>query len=232
MVSTLLGLLPELKTLYEKHKDKGFEIVGVNIDEELASVQEFMKKDALPWTVVRSVDANAPDAVGFKAPFATEIGVNAIPMVLIVDREGKRSQSIFAKMPLSKRLNPLLRLPDQEFEYHNFMYLQLAKRLLLETDKRLLWKLAYNAGWKGLRSVLKHKARLKRGEFFPPFLYISVINTCNLRCQGCWVDVAGKQTKIDLASMNRLITEAKPWAIPSLAFSVANRSCTKSCWIF
>ncbi|MFO0921853.1 MAG: radical SAM protein [Pirellulales bacterium] len=89
------------------------------------------------------------------------------------------------------------------------MYLQLAKRLLLETDKRLLWKLAYNAGWKGLRSVLKHKARLKRGEFFPPFLYISVINTCNLRCQGCWVDVAGKQTKIDLASMNRLITEAK-----------------------
>ncbi|MFO0921854.1 MAG: TlpA disulfide reductase family protein, partial [Pirellulales bacterium] len=84
-----LASFPELKTLYEKHKDKGFEIVGVNIDEELASVQEFMKKDALPWTVVRSVDANAPDAVGFKAPFATEIGVNAIPMVLIVDREGK-----------------------------------------------------------------------------------------------------------------------------------------------
>lgn len=84
-----LASFPELKTLYEKHKDKGFEIVGVNIDDELAAVQEFMKKDALPWTIVRSVDTNAPDAVGFKAPFATEIGVNAIPMVLIVDREGK-----------------------------------------------------------------------------------------------------------------------------------------------
>jgi len=89
------------------------------------------------------------------------------------------------------------------------MYLRLAKRLLWETDKRLLWKLAYQAGWKGLRSVQKHKARLKRGEFFPPFLYISIINSCNLRCQGCWVDVAAKQTKIELEGMNRLINEAK-----------------------
>lgn len=89
------------------------------------------------------------------------------------------------------------------------MYLRMAKRLVWETDKRLLWKLAYQAGWKGLRSVQKHRARLKRGEFFPPFLYLSVINTCNLRCQGCWVDVAGKQTKIDIAALNRTVNEAK-----------------------
>src|SRR5215510_13940608 len=76
------------------------------------------------------------------------------------------------------------------------MYLRMAKRLLLETDKRLLWKLIWNFGLKGIRSVQKHKARLKRGEFFPPFLYVSVINSCNLRCQGCWVDVAAKQQTI------------------------------------
>ncbi len=89
------------------------------------------------------------------------------------------------------------------------MYLRMAKRLAFETDKRLLWKLAYLAGWRGLRSVMKHKRRLKQGKFFPPFLYISVINTCNLRCQGCWVDVAGKQTKIDKPAMDRMINEAK-----------------------
>jgi MoaA/NifB/PqqE/SkfB family radical SAM enzyme len=85
----------------------------------------------------------------------------------------------------------------------------MAKRLLLETDKRLLWKLTYQAFFRGLRSVQKHKSRLKKGEFFPPFLYVSIINSCNLRCQGCWVDVAGKQTKIDLPAMNRMINEAK-----------------------
>ena len=79
------------------------------------------------------------------------------------------------------------------------MYLKMAKRVLLETDKRLLWKLAWNMGFKGMRSVQKHKRRLKRGEFFPPFLYISIINSCNLRCQGCWVDVAAKQQTIDVA---------------------------------
>ncbi len=89
------------------------------------------------------------------------------------------------------------------------MYLRMAWRLLRETDKRLLWKLAWNFGVKGVRSVQKHKARLKRGEFFPPFLYVSVINSCNLRCQGCWVDVAAKQSKIEVPAMDRLIREAK-----------------------
>ena len=89
------------------------------------------------------------------------------------------------------------------------MYLKMAKRLLLETDKRLLWKLAWNMGWKGMRSIQKHKSRMKRGEFFPPFLYVSIINSCNLRCQGCWVDVAAKQQKIDVAAMDRMIHEAK-----------------------
>ena len=86
---------------------------------------------------------------------------------------------------------------------------KMAKRVVFETDKRLIWKLAWNLGWKGMRSVQKHKKRMKKGEFFPPFLYVSIINSCNLRCQGCWVDVAHKQNTIDLEAMNKLITEAK-----------------------
>src|SRR5690606_3978731 len=89
------------------------------------------------------------------------------------------------------------------------MYLRMAKRVLLETDKRLLWKLAWNMGFKGMRSVQKYKSRMKRVEFFPPFLYISVVNSCNLRCQGCWVDVAAKQQTIDRQAMSRVIHESK-----------------------
>lgn len=89
------------------------------------------------------------------------------------------------------------------------MYLRLARRFLVETDKRLLWKFAWNAGFKGMRSLQKHKRRLRRGEFFPPFLYISPINSCNLRCQGCWVDVTAKQAKISADDMHRMLCEAK-----------------------
>jgi MoaA/NifB/PqqE/SkfB family radical SAM enzyme len=89
------------------------------------------------------------------------------------------------------------------------MYLKMARRLLFETDKRLLWKLAWNMGWKGMLSVQKHKQRLKKGEVFPPFLYVSIINSCNLRCQGCWVDVAAKQEIIQPAAFARLVREAR-----------------------
>jgi MoaA/NifB/PqqE/SkfB family radical SAM enzyme len=89
------------------------------------------------------------------------------------------------------------------------MYLRFAKRLLTESDPRLLWKLAFNFGFRGALAVRAHKRRLARGEFFPPFLYISIINSCNLRCQGCWVDVAHKQEKIELEDLSRVIREAK-----------------------
>lgn len=87
--------------------------------------------------------------------------------------------------------------------------LKLARRVLFETDKRLLWKLAYTMGVKGALSVHKHKRRLQRGQFFPPFLYVSIINTCNLRCQGCWVDVNMKQQTISPDAFHQLVREAK-----------------------
>ena len=58
-------------------------------------------------------------------------------------------------------------------------------------------------------SVEKFKARIKRGEYFPPFLYLSILNSCNLRCQGCWVDVEAERTQIDLETLNRTINDAK-----------------------
>ena len=85
----------------------------------------------------------------------------------------------------------------------------LAMRMMRETDPRLLWKLSYNFGYKGMRSVQRFKKRLKQREHFPPFLYISIINSCNLRCQGCWVKVDGPRHMIDAATMRRVIGDAK-----------------------
>jgi MoaA/NifB/PqqE/SkfB family radical SAM enzyme len=85
----------------------------------------------------------------------------------------------------------------------------LVYRTLRSADFRCVRKFAWNFGVKGLLSVEKFKRRIKRGEYFPPFLYLSIINSCNLRCQGCWVDVAGERTQIDLATLNRTINDAK-----------------------
>src|SRR5688572_2469469 len=89
------------------------------------------------------------------------------------------------------------------------MVFSFARRMLTEPDPRLLRKFAWNFGVKGVLSVEKYKRRLKRGEHFPPFLFISVISGCQLRCQGCWVDVADESKHISLDDMNRLIGDAK-----------------------
>jgi MoaA/NifB/PqqE/SkfB family radical SAM enzyme len=86
---------------------------------------------------------------------------------------------------------------------------RLISRTIGSTDLRCLWKFAWNFGLKGMLSVEKFKRRLRRGEYFPPFLYVSIINSCNLRCQGCWVDVEAARESIDLSAMNRLINDAK-----------------------
>ena len=89
------------------------------------------------------------------------------------------------------------------------MILQLASRILGTVDPKLMTTLAWNFGFKGARSVMLFKQRLRKGIVFPPFLYLSIINSCNLRCQGCWVDVTAPRNMISLDELNRLVNDAR-----------------------
>jgi len=89
------------------------------------------------------------------------------------------------------------------------MILRYMKRMLTETEFRLLFKFAYNFGWKGMRSVNKFQKRIKKGNYFPAFMFISVTNNCNLSCQGCWVTPTKPIQELDEETLNRLITEGK-----------------------
>lgn len=89
------------------------------------------------------------------------------------------------------------------------MIARFAKRMLTEPDKRLLFKFAYNFGWKGMRAVGKFKKRLKRGEFFPAFLFISITNKCNLSCQGCWSTPTDPPRELSLDDLDHIVEECK-----------------------
>ena len=89
------------------------------------------------------------------------------------------------------------------------MLFALTRRVLTEADPKVVAKFVYNFGVKGIRSVELHKRRIRRGEYFPPFLFISIISSCQLRCQGCWVDVAAPTQKLSLEELNRIVSDAK-----------------------
>lgn len=89
------------------------------------------------------------------------------------------------------------------------MIFNLAKRIIATVKPRALWKFAWNFGFKGLVASEKFKRRIKKGEYFPAYLHISVTNQCNLRCKGCWVDVDKEVEMISADLLNRVIDDCK-----------------------
>ncbi|MBN1417926.1 MAG: radical SAM protein [Planctomycetes bacterium] len=89
------------------------------------------------------------------------------------------------------------------------MLLQLARRMLTETDPRLLLRFAWSFGVRGVRASRRFQAGLRRGDVFPPFIFISVTTACNLRCQGCWVSAEGGARHLDAETLDRIIRESK-----------------------
>ncbi len=83
------------------------------------------------------------------------------------------------------------------------------KRIIQNTDKRCLWKVVYNLGVKGTLSFNRFQKRLKKGEFFPAFHFISVTDDCNLHCQGCWVTGKEKNHRLEPEQLEQIISETK-----------------------
>jgi MoaA/NifB/PqqE/SkfB family radical SAM enzyme len=96
--------------------------------------------------------------------------------------------------------------------YIVFLKLMMIKfiwRLIRETSPRLLWKFSRNFGWKGVRAVSRFSRRLKNGNFYPAFLFISVTNACNLACKGCWVTRTDPAVELSVTDIHRIIDESK-----------------------
>jgi MoaA/NifB/PqqE/SkfB family radical SAM enzyme len=81
----------------------------------------------------------------------------------------------------------------------------LIKRMLTEVRPRLLANFAIQFGLRNLLAIERFKRRSARGEQWPPFLFLSVTNRCNLRCAGCWVSVDAPPAELDLDTIDRVI---------------------------
>lgn len=63
------------------------------------------------------------------------------------------------------------------------------------TPMKLLWKFAWNFGMRNLINMARFEKRMAKDKpFFPAFNMISVTETCNLSCSGCWVSRNGRKS--------------------------------------
>ncbi len=79
--------LPNVKKAYEKYHDKGFDVVGISLDEDKDALTQFLDKEKLPWDTLYDDDPGRHGFEGVK--LAQEFGIDAIPATFLVDQKGK-----------------------------------------------------------------------------------------------------------------------------------------------
>ena len=82
-------------------------------------------------------------------------------------------------------------------------------RIARNSTPKALWKILYNFCWRNYRNMAAFERRQANGEpFFPAFVMISVTETCNLRCSGCWVSPNGRK-QLSTEQLNGIIEQSK-----------------------
>lgn len=89
------------------------------------------------------------------------------------------------------------------------MLMKLAYRAATELSPRIAMKAAHLYCFKGLKAVMAYKKRIKKGELYPPFTFIALTNTCNLRCHGCWVEKEGTAHYLSSEDIDNIIVRGK-----------------------
>ena len=90
-----------LAKLYSKYKDKGFEILGVSLDDEKAKWKNAIKQDKIKWLQVN-------EGGGWEAKTALTWNISAIPTSYLIDKDGKLLSMDLEGKELEKALKYLI----------------------------------------------------------------------------------------------------------------------------
>jgi thiol-disulfide isomerase/thioredoxin len=76
--------MPNILAQYEKYHAKGFEVVGISLDEDRAALETFVAEKKLPWPIL----FEKPEGAGWQHPMSTKYGISGIPQLILIGRDG------------------------------------------------------------------------------------------------------------------------------------------------
>jgi thiol-disulfide isomerase/thioredoxin len=76
-----MGEMPNVVSTFGKLHDKGFEILGISLDQDKAAMDGALKKQNMTWPQYF-------DGAGWQNKIATTFGIQAIPAALLIDKKG------------------------------------------------------------------------------------------------------------------------------------------------
>lgn len=74
--------LPNVLAAYEKFHAKGFEVIGISLDQNRDALTTFIKEKNMAWPQYF-------DGLGWKSKLGTQYGIQSIPATFLLDGEGK-----------------------------------------------------------------------------------------------------------------------------------------------
>ncbi len=101
--------IPNIEKAYKAFQAKGFEVVGINMDNNRSEIDGFFAKRKLLWPSVYNTDPET----GQNAT-ASKYGVSGIPFTVLIDPEGKVIEVNIYGDALEKKLTELLGPPAAE----------------------------------------------------------------------------------------------------------------------
>jgi thiol-disulfide isomerase/thioredoxin len=73
--------IPNVVEQYEKYHAKGFEVLGISLDEEKDKVDAFVAEHKIPWPIIYA-------GKGWQDPTAQFYGISGIPQLILIGRDG------------------------------------------------------------------------------------------------------------------------------------------------
>jgi len=74
--------LPDLQKAYNTYHSKGFEVIGISMDEDEKVLEKFIKQKKIQWPQYFEGER-------FDGKLATKYGIEAAPTGYLIDRDGK-----------------------------------------------------------------------------------------------------------------------------------------------
>ncbi len=95
------ALLAHTRQTYELYRDRGFDVLGINLDLDRGQLGQFVAADEVPWTVL-------PDESSGANSMAIRYGIASIAMTILVGKDGKVAAMDTEGQGLDKHLRELL----------------------------------------------------------------------------------------------------------------------------
>jgi thiol-disulfide isomerase/thioredoxin len=103
--------VPNVIENYLKYHNKGFDVVGISLDDKRSDAEEYVAQTNIPWP---SLFHESTGESGWQSPMAVKYGITSIPTAILVDQEGN-VVSMQARGPrLGAALDKLLGTPSEQ----------------------------------------------------------------------------------------------------------------------